>query len=65
MLFKNKSNALEKTELYYLMRLYFQFETDYLDHIYTMHQDEIHVVTQEWRDLFDRFEEETGKHMYV
>ena len=40
-----------------------QRESDYLDHIHTLHLDEIHEVTREWRDMMDDFESETGKHM--
>ena len=42
-----------------------QNENEYLDHVYTLNQDEIHDVMREWRDMFDQYQKDTGKRMSV
>ena len=40
----------------------FQEEHESLLHPHTLHLDEIHEVTREWRNVLDEYEQKTGKH---
>lgn len=53
------------TTLIFFLFFLFQDEHEFLQHIYTLHQPEIHDVVKGWANVIGEYEEKSGKEMYI